>query len=160
MPSVEFSFRYTQYDALSELERADQDLIAMALEARSKAYAPYSGFSVGAALLLDSGEVICGNNQENAAFPAGLCAERVALFSAMSSHPEAKIIKIAVVGGKTGSKPRDLLTPCGSCRQALLEYEQRQQSAIPLIFQGQEGAFIEVQSIQHLMPFAFGADQL
>ena len=110
----------------SDLSAKDYELMSRAIEAVERAYAPYSHFRVGAAILLENGLIIDGSNQENAAYPSGLCAERVVAFSAGSKYPDQKIVKIAVAANKTGTGICPV-TPCGACRQVLLEYELKQE---------------------------------
>lgn len=144
-------------------EEADadiQELIKQAKEAASRAYAPYSNFQVGAAVLLSSGLIIQGNNQENAAYPSGLCAERVACFSAKANHPEASIEKIAIVAKIGGTDHFKLATPCGSCRQSMSEYENNQDNTIKLFLLGEDDQVYESESVENLLPFKFSDKNL
>lgn len=143
------------YDNIQELSAEDATLMQKAIEARQNAYAPYSGFGVGAAVLLDNSTIVQGSNQENAAFPSGLCAERVAIYHAMANYPEAKILKIAVSGGDFQTPKNEPVTPCGSCRQSILEYETSKKSPITIFCMGTQGAVLEVQSVRDLLPFCF-----
>ena len=118
----EIHLNFESYGSWDELDVTDARLLQAALDSASKAYAPYSRFRVGAAILLEDGSVVCGNNQENASYPQGMCAERVALFSASAQFPEKRIIALALVA-ESSEMP---LSPCGGCRQVLLEYEQKQ----------------------------------
>mgnify|MGYP003565053489 CR=1 FL=1 len=142
-----------------ELSPEEQQVISEALKAADKAYAPYSGFKVGAALLLENGELISGNNQENAAYPDGLCAERVAMFNANSNHPEAGIKMIAVAAMKDGQYLEEPVYPCGSCRQALLESENRYQKNIRILMYGQKRIHIAA-SVKDLLPLSFDSSFL
>lgn len=139
----------------SEINDEISKLIDKAKEAANLAYAPYSNFHVGAALLLDSGEVITGNNQENAAYPAGLCAERVAFFAAKSNNPKAVIQKVAIVAKNSSENHFKLVPPCGSCRQVMSEYENNQQEPIKVYLYGEDGKVYESDSIENLLPFKF-----
>lgn len=139
----------------SDLDIGAQELVMKAREALAHAYAPYSNFMVGAAALLDDGSVITGMNQENAAYPSGLCAERVALFSAYALYPHVKILKIAVTAQKRGETELTPATCCGECRQVLLEFENRQQTPIEIIMQSQQYQWIKAPSALSLLPFAF-----
>lgn len=144
-------------NVLSESELADYQsrLIEKAKEAAIKAYAPYSQFQVGAALLLESGEIITGNNQENSAYPSGLCAERVAIFYANANHKNAKYKAIAISAKKRASDHFISVTPCGSCRQVLSEYEGKQEQKIEMIMAGDDGQYYISESVENLLPFQF-----
>ena len=107
------------------------------------------------AILLDNGEIVLGNNQENAAYPSGLCAERTALFYAKANYPEAKIIKIAISGDHMEQPKGEITTPCGNCRQALLEYECTQGSPITVLCVSSKGKVLEIPSVKNLLPFCF-----
>ena len=115
------------YETFEELPIDIQNLMNQAVEIRKKAYAPYSRFRVGAALLLDNGKVVLGSNQENAAYPSGLCAERVAIFYAGANYPEAKILKMAISATSDLTSNTTPIPPCGSCRQSIAEYEFKQE---------------------------------
>ncbi|BAO55458.1 cytidine deaminase [Nonlabens marinus S1-08] len=123
--------------------------------ARSQAYAPYSNFSVGCALLLENGVVIRGNNQENAAYPSGLCAERVAIFAAGANYPGVAMVKMAITAGPVGSKFDKPVPPCGACRQSMVEYESRQEKSIELFFMGAVGKVARSRSLSDLLPLIF-----
>lgn len=135
-------------------------LMGRAVEAREKAYAPYSSFFVGAAVLLESGEIVTGSNQENAAFPSGLCAERVAIFSCGANFPGQQIKALAISARSLNHILEDPIGPCGACRQSLLEYEQKQKLPIPVYFRGEKGKIVMTQSISDLLPLAFGSQYL
>lgn len=138
-----------------ELERCDRILIDKAREAALRAYAPYSKFNVGAAILLDNDKIITGSNQENAAYPSGTCAERTACFYAHSSFPNAKFKAIAIAARNTNGEEVTIpISPCGSCRQALLEYEILAQNEIKVILVGRDEIFM-LKSIKSLLPLAF-----
>ena len=126
-----------------------------AVEIRKKAYAPYSQFRVGAALLLDNGKIVLGSNQENAAYPSGLCAERVAIFHAGSVYPEAKILKIAITAASDTNQTKAPIPPCGSCRQSIAEYEIKQDTPIEIYFMGEIGEVYKSASLKNLLPFMF-----
>ena len=122
MREINLSTKITDYP-LEECSEIEKKLINAAKHATEKSYAPYSNFKVGAALLLENGEIITGNNQENAAYPSGLCAERVATFYANSVYPNEKVVAIAIAAWSNGKFTDDVITPCGGCRQVLLETE-------------------------------------
>jgi cytidine deaminase len=131
-----------------------EQLIEAAVAASNNAYAIYSGFMVGAAVLLDNGVVVTGNNQENAAYPSGLCAERVAIFHANASYPDQKVIAVAVSAKHSGKTTSVAVPPCGSCRQVLLETERRYNSEIHIYMHGSD-KIIHVESAAQLLPLAF-----
>ncbi len=126
-----------------------------AKKAISRAYAPYSGFQVGAAILLANGKIVTGNNQENAAYPSGMCAERVAIWSASSRYPNIVIKKIAITVKSSTKQVDQPVAPCGACRQTLLEYEINQKEPIEVFFMGEIGKVIKANSLQDLLPFSF-----
>lgn len=146
---------FTLIQHLEDLDAESKHLVDKAKEATIHAYAPYSKFLVGAALLLADGTVVTGVNQENAAYPSGMCAERVAIFSARVLHPEMEIKKLVVVVRKNSSEELSPATCCGSCRQVLLEAENRQQKPIEIIMQSLEHAWIKAVSAAALLPFGF-----
>ncbi|TXK45923.1 cytidine deaminase [Pontibacter qinzhouensis] len=152
-----------QIDVLTgahELSELEQQTMQMAEEAANDAYAPYSNFYVGAALLLENGSLFKGSNQENAAYPSGLCAERTALF-AMSAHfPKQKVKLIAVAARRQHQLHYLPVTPCGACRQVMSEYEFKQQEAIPVLLHGPDGTFYRCRSVQDLLPLQFTKDSL
>lgn len=128
--------------------------------ARSNAYAPYSKFTVGCALLLENGIIIHGNNQENAAYPSGLCAERVAIFAAGANHPGVSVKKMAITAGPAGSNYAEPVPPCGACRQSIAEYELRQSSPIEIYFMGVTGKVARSKSLSDLLPLIFDKNYL
>lgn len=154
------SFDITVYDSLNELKNDDQNLISAAVKARQKAYAPYSSFNVGASVLLENGEIIEGNNQENASYPSGLCAERVAVFYAGAKYPGMKIKAIAITAASLNHEVSEPAAPCGNCRQAISEYEFRQQEPIRILLMGETGNVIECNSLADLLPLGFNSSFL
>lgn len=145
--------------ALDELSKEEKSLIQMAKTASSKAYAPYSSFQVGAAVLLDNGEIITGNNQENAAYSSGLCAERVALFYANARFPESKVLILAVAAQNRIGFSNQPISPCGSCRQVLLESENRYKSNIRILLYGADEIAI-IDSVKELLPLSFDVSSM
>ena len=143
-----------------ELSAVEVDLMNQAIQARSKAYAPYSKFTVGAAILLDNGIVIQGSNQENAAYPSGLCAERVAIYYAGATYPEAKIVKMFITASPQDRDLTEPIPPCGSCRQAIVEYELKQDVPIEIFFMGAQGDIYKSHSIKNLLPLVFDKSHL
>lgn len=148
------------YDSVEELPVTIQELLNKAHQARNTAYAPYSHFKVGASILLEGGQYLTGSNQENAAFPSGLCAERVAIFAAGAQFPKVPILAMAIVAGSVKHENDKPIPPCGACRQALVEYEVNQQSPIPLYFMGTTGKVVKSESIQNLLPLIFDSSYL
>ena len=140
---------------LEDLDSESKYLAHKAKDAANHAYAPYSKFHVGAAVLLADGTIVTGTNQENAAYPSGMCAERVALYAAIAQHPEGKITKIAVVARRKGSKDLVPATSCGPCRQVMLEFEIRQEKSFEVIMQNQEHQWVKALSAESLLPFSF-----
>ncbi|MCG2461700.1 cytidine deaminase [Flavobacteriaceae bacterium F89] len=157
---VMISFEFQEYESLTDLTAVDRQLMEAAIRARDHAYAPYSGFNVGAAVLMENGELIIGNNQENASYPSGLCAERVAVFQAGALFPEMPIKAIAVTAASKNYTVKKPAAPCGNCRQAIAEYEHRQQGPIRLLFMGEEGTIIVCNSLADILPLAFDRSYL
>lgn len=160
MKIVEITCRLEEYDSEKELSPDDQRLIEEAKHGMNAAYAPYSHFHVGAAVLLDNGTIIRGNNQENASYPVGLCAERVAIFSAGANNPNVAIRSLAVIASSDQFKMDRPVPPCGACRQAIAEYEHRYNKKIRMIMSGETGKVIVADSIESLLPYQFNADDL
>ena len=155
MKEINITTSFTIFDNLNELPTEIQDLMNQAVEIRKKAYAPYSKFRVGAALLLDNGKIILGSNQENAAYPSGLCAERTAIFYAGSAYPEAKILKMAITAASDSNQTTAPIPPCGSCRQSIAEYEIKQDTPIEIYFMGEIGEIYKSSSLKNLLPLMF-----
>ena len=139
---------------LEELSADEQALIKKAIEATKNSYSPYSKFRVGAALLLANGVEVMGANQENAAFPSGLCAERSAIFAAQSHYPEQAIDALAIVAHNEKGFLSDPITPCGACRQVMLEMEDRYKQDVRILLYGTSGVYV-LQRVKDLLPFAF-----
>jgi len=154
MKSLEF------FTHLEDLDAESKYLAHKAKEAASQAYAPYSKFCVGAALILEDGLIVLGANQENAAYPLCMCAERVALYAATAQHPEKKVIKLAVLAHKKNHKDLLPATCCGSCRQVLLEFETKQHKPIEIVMLGPDKKWIKAPSAASLLPFGFSKDSL
>lgn len=150
---------YQHIDSLEALSEQDRRLFDAALRAADKAYAPYSGFQVGAAVLMEGGIIISGCNQENAAYPSGLCAERVAVFAASSDYPDRVMERIVIVSKNSSGELRPV-TPCGSCRQVLYEYECRQELPISILVPGESGTLLEFKDVKSLLPFGFNKNQM
>lgn len=143
----------------NELSSEHQILINKAKEQVQKAYAPYSGFHVGAAILLENGEIVTGSNQENSAYPSGLCAERVAMFYANSQYPNVSVKSIAIAAFTNGNFLPEPVTPCGSCRQVLLETEMRFENNIEILLYGTQEVYI-IENVKQLLPLCFEKNSL
>lgn len=148
------------FDSFEKLPKEAQHLMEKAFEARNAAYAPYSKFKVGAAILLDNKEVVTGSNQENASYPSGLCAERTAIYYAGSKFPEAKIEKIAISAKSMNHRLMTPIPPCGACRQAISEYEVKQETPIEIYFMGEGGKVLKSNSLKDLLPLGFDGSYL
>lgn len=155
MKEIKIESTLCLFENINELPESVSSLMKMAVEARKKAYAPYSNFNVGAAILLANGEVVTGSNQENAAYPSGLCAERTAIYYAGSQYPNVKIISMALTAAASKSKTSEPIPPCGACRQAIAEYEIKQESPIEIYFMGEIGAIAKSKSLSNLLPLGF-----
>ena len=149
---IELSFITAHFSELSEQE---QQLVANAKSSLKTAYAPYSGFLVGASVLLENGEIINGSNQENVAYPSGLCAERVALFYAGARYPDVKVKKIAVSVHSKNFEVTEVVSPCGACRQVMAEYEEKQEEAIKVILHSPTDEVLIANTVEDLLPFMF-----
>lgn len=160
MENKEIVTRYREYNTYEELPSEYKILIDTAKKAAKNAYAPYSEFHVGAAVQLETGEVITGNNQENAAYPSGLCAERVAVFAAASQNPGIPFNIIAISGYSEKYEVDAPITPCGSCRQVIAEYEHLYGKPIIVILSGHSGKVVVFSSSESLLPFSFDGDKL
>jgi cytidine deaminase len=155
MKEINVTSKITVFENIQELPEIEKNLMLKAIEVRKNAYAPYSNFKVGAAILLDNGETVAGSNQENAAYPSGLCAERVAIFYAGATYPEATILKIAITAASENQKTITPVPPCGACRQAIAEYEIRQDTPIEMYYMGETGEIHHSASLKNILPFMF-----
>lgn len=160
MKDHKIEFRYEVYDSIDDLPKTDAELLMQARMVTKQAYAPYSKFFVGAAARLQNGQVILGTNQENASYPVGSCAERVLLGAAATLYPNMPIETMAISYDTTTQKSDRPISPCGMCRQALLEQETRSNHPIRLILAGQEGKIQIVHTAADLLPFAFTSADL
>jgi cytidine deaminase len=160
MKEQKFEFEYEVYNDISELKKEDADLLTKARAVTRQAYAPYSNFFVGASAKLNNGEIVSGTNQENASYPVGICAERVLLGNAATLYPGVSIDTMAISYDSKEVKSDHPISPCGMCRQSLLEYETRTKQPIRLILAGQEGNIYIIKTIQFLLPFAFNSSEL
>ena len=160
MKELKVESNFIVYDSVEELPKPIESLMEKAVEARELAYAPYSQFQVGAAILLDNGEIITGNNQENASYPSGLCAERTAIYYAGAKYPNTKIIRMAITASSKNQETSSPIPPCGACRQAISEYEVKQNSPIEIYFMGKIGEVMQSESLANLLPFVFNKSAL
>lgn len=151
---------FNVFESIEDLPKQIQKLMKFAQEARLKAYAPHSNFLVGAALELENGEFISGNNQENAAYPSGLCAERTAIFYAKSKWTDQAILRMAITSGSKLKTTNTPVPPCGSCRQVLIEYELQQELPIELYFMGSDGTIVHSNSVENILPWVFDKNML
>ncbi|MDP2335513.1 MAG: cytidine deaminase [Bacteroidota bacterium] len=159
MKTTEIRIIVSEFQTIDELPENDRLLLREARRITALAYAPYSGFHVGAAVLLGNGKIITGNNQENSAYPSGLCAERVALFYANANYPHSEVKAIAISAAKNGVLVNEPVKPCGSCRQALAEAEVRFESPIRVILDGQDSIMV-LDSVESLLPLSFSKKDL
>ena len=153
---MELKISYETFSETALLNDEDRELVKQAILASDTAYAVYSKFHVGAALLLENGDVILGNNQENIAYPSGLCAERTALFFAGANHPKLKITSLAVYGVGELLESKGPVTPCGACRQVMAESIRRQNSGFRLLLAGANGSVVKFNNALDLLPLPFG----
>jgi len=155
MKNIQVNTTFTVYQSVDELPIDVKELMYKAIEVRKNAYAPYSKFRVGSALLLDNEKIVLGSNQENAAYPSGLCAERVAIFQSGAVYPDAKILKMVISAASDVNKTVTPIPPCGSCRQSIFEYEFKQNAPIEIYFMGESGEVYKSDSIKNLLPLSF-----
>lgn len=160
MKKEEYNFEFEVYDSIDELEEADKFLLNEARMVTAHAHAPYSHFRVGAIARLNNGKIITGSNQENASFPIGLCAERVLLASSASLFPEVPIETIAISYNNENGNSSHPISPCGICRQNLLEYEAKFKQPIRIILGGLQGKVYIIERAGMLLPLSFTADEL
>jgi cytidine deaminase len=160
MDSQKVSISYDVYESGEELGKDDAALLQRAIGATDIAYAPYSNFRVGAAALLENGEIVVGSNQENASYPVGLCAERVLLSAVSSVYPDVPIKTMAITYRSESGKSNRPISPCGVCRQTLVEYEARFKRPIRLILGGMEGKIWIIPQAGSLLPFGFSGEDI
>ncbi len=160
MQQEEHKFIITVYDSIEELNQADSFLLSEARSVTQFAYAPYSNFQVGAVGKLKNGETVTGTNQENASYPAGICAERVLLSSASSQFPGVAIETVAIAYNNLKGKSDRPVSPCGICRQSFAEFQRRTKTLIRVILSGMEGKVQVIENAADLLPLVFSADDL
>ena len=154
MTEKQINISFHEYSSISELPQKDQELCHAAIEAMQGSYAPYSHFNVGAAVRLSNGIIVKGANQENAAFPSGLCAERTALFSAGASYPDKAIVSLALAGGVGGRLAKAPATPCGACRQVMAQYQLKGGKPMSVIMIG-DGRIWKFDKVDDILPLIF-----
>jgi len=159
MKQISFQINFLEYDTRDQMDENDNGLILKAREAAKNAYAPYSGFRVGAAVQLENGIIVTGNNQENAAYPSGLCAERTALFYASAQYPNIPISSIAISTLNGTEIPSEMAKPCGSCRQVMAEYEDVAGKPLRIILDSADKKMI-INGIDNLLPLRFKKEDL
>lgn len=150
---------YSEYSSVNELPQKDANLLNAAVEALNGSYAPYSNFNVGAAVLLDNGVIVKGANQENIAYPSGLCAERTALFSAHANYPDNKVVSIALTSSQNGLLLATPPFPCGACRQVMAQTQTRNGSPLKIIIGGSDKILV-FNSVESLLPFIFASEEV
>lgn len=155
MKKLLINSEFVEYNSAEELPAQEKELLAQAEQAAKSAYAPYSKFKVGAAVLLEDGKVVSGSNQENASYPIGLCAERVALFAASAQHPGIKITSIAVT-----TSSENPASPCGACRQVMAEYESLHKNQMRILLKGASKKIIAADGVKNLLPLMFSGKNL
>ena len=160
MNQEKYNFSFDVYDSIDELPEQDAALVQQARKVTANAYAPYSNFMVGAIAQLSNGKTVTGTNQENAAYPVGICAERVLLSTAATIFPNVAIDTIAISYDNKNGESDHPISPCGICRQTLLEYEERVKQPIRLILSGLEGKIYIIKKASQLLPLSFGGDDL
>lgn len=156
MKKLKYEIEFLKYESVEELNEVQRNLVKTSAEAAQKAYAPYSKFHVGAAILLENGEVITGNNQENASYPVGICAERTLLSYVHANFPDQKKLTLAITVLDTDQD----VSPCGLCRQTILEYETLQSQPIEILLQNRSGSVIVIPSGSSLLPLHFDSKML
>ena len=154
MTNKEIKIAYREYESLAQLEVEDKELAQAAIEATAQSYAPYSNFNVGAAVLFEDGVVVKGANQENAAYPSGLCAERTALFYASASRPDKAMTAIAIAAGQNGELCKNPATPCGACRQVMAQNQTKSGRPMKVLLIGAERIW-RFERVDDLLPLIF-----
>ena len=154
MTNKEIKIAYREYESLEQLEAEERKLADAAIDAMKNAYAPYSGFSVGAAVMFEDGEIVKGSNQENAAYPSGLCAERTAMFYASASRPDKAMAAIAIAAGQNGEICGTPATPCGACRQVMAQYQFKSGRPMKILLVGADRTWV-FDKVDDLLPLIF-----
>lgn len=156
MEQKEIHITYSQFGSVEEMNAEDRELVSASIEAMGGAYAPYSHFHVGAAVRLSNGQIVRGANQENAAFPSGLCAERTAMFAASSKYPDKDMLSIAIAGGVHGRLGSTPASPCGACRQVMAQYQTKSGKPMSIIMVA-DGKILKFEKVDDLLPMIFNS---
>ena len=156
MTDKEFHIHFLEYNSIEEMNPEDRELAAEAVKAMSGAYAPYSHFHVGAAVRMSNGQIVRGANQENAAFPSGLCAERTAMFSAGARYPDKDMLGIAIAGGVMGRLAKEPVTPCGACRQVMAQYQAKSGKPMSIIMISADKVW-KFEKVDDILPLIFNS---
>lgn len=156
MTNKELKIAYTEYESPDQLEQAEKELVEAAVEATKTSYAPYSSFNVGAAVRLEDGQIVKGSNQENAAYPSGLCAERTVMFYAGANHGDKAMTAIAVAASQNGVLCPSPVSPCGACRQVMAEYQKRGERPLAVILVGKD-RILRFSNVESLLPLIFNS---
>ena len=156
MTDKEIRIRYKEYSSVEEMNPEDRELAAEALKAMQGAYAPYSHFHVGAAVRMSNGQIVRGANQENAAFPSGLCAERTAMFAAGARYPDKDMLGIAIAGGVMGRLAKEPVTPCGACRQVMAQYQAKSGKPMSVIMMSAD-RILKFEKVDDILPLIFNS---
>ena len=154
MEQKEIHITYSQFGSVEEMNAEDRELVSESIKAMGGAYAPYSHFHVGAAVRLSNGQIVRGANQENAAFPSGLCAERTAMFAASSKYPDKDMLSIAIAGGVHGRLGSTPASPCGACRQVMAQYQTKSGKPMSIIMVA-DGKILKFEKVDDLLPMIF-----
>ena len=154
MTSKEIRIAFNEYESLDQLDQRDRELVEAAIDATKTSYAPYSGFNVGAAVRLDNGEIVKGSNQENAAYPSGICAERTAMFYASAAYPEAAMTALAIAASQEGILCANPVSPCGACRQVMAQYQLKGKRNLEIILVGADKIW-KFRKVDDLLPLIF-----
>lgn len=154
MKNRKLEINYQAFSSLEELDAVDRELCEAAANALTGSYAPYSHFNVGAAIRLDDGRIVTGSNQENSAFPSGLCAERTAMFAAHANYPDIPMRSIAIVGAQNGVINKEITAPCGACRQVMAEYQKLSGGKMSVLFYGAD-TILKFSQVDDILPFIF-----
>lgn len=160
MKKLQYTVEVEEFDSASSLDIDEQELLKVAKNTLKNAYAPYSEFNVAAAVQLENGNVVTGTNQENTAYPSGMCAERVAIFAAASNYPKEQIQKVVITADSERIEVDHPIAPCGACRQVMLEYEMNQAAPITLILAGASGKVYRIEGVRQMLPIFFHEEGL
>ena len=156
MTIQEINIRYQEYKSVEELNPEDRELVAEAVKAMQGAYAPYSHFNVGAEVRMSNGQIVRGANQENAAFPSGLCAERTAMFAAGARYPDKDMLSNAIAGGVMGRLGSQPATPCGACRQVMAQYQAKSGKPMSVLMVA-SGQILKFEKVDDILPLIFNS---